>query len=46
LDGFYFDFETMRFEKNGQAVELSKTEARLLQQLVANKGRTLTREHI
>jgi len=42
--GFMFDFEAMRFEKNGQAVELSKTEARLLQLLFANKGQTLTRE--
>jgi len=41
---FMFDFKTMRFEKNGQAVELSKTEARLLQLLFANKGQTLTRE--
>jgi len=41
---FMFDFEAMRFEKNGQAVELSKTEARLLQLLFANKGQTLTRE--
>jgi DNA-binding response OmpR family regulator len=44
--GFAFDFETMRFEKNGQAMELTKTEARLLRQLIANKGRTLTREYI
>jgi DNA-binding response OmpR family regulator len=34
----------MRFEKNGQAVELSKTEARLLQLLFTNKGQILTRE--
>jgi DNA-binding response OmpR family regulator len=41
---FMFDFEVMRFEKNGQAIELSKTEARLLQLLFTNKGQTLTRE--
>jgi len=41
---FMFDFEAMRFEKNGQGVELSKTEARLLQLLFTNKGQTLTRE--
>jgi DNA-binding response OmpR family regulator len=41
---FMFDFETMRFEKNSQAIELSKTEARLLQLLFTNKGQTLTRE--
>ena len=39
-----FDFERARFEKNGQAIELSKTEARLLQLLFTNKGQTLTRE--
>ena len=43
---FSFDFETMRFEKNGRAVELSKTEARLLQILFANKGQTLPRERL
>ena len=41
--GFLFDFETLRFEKNGQALDLSKTEARLLQVLFANKGQTLPR---
>ena len=44
--GFLFDFETMRFEKNGQAIELSKTEARLLQILFANKGQTIPRERL
>ena len=43
---FMFDFEIMRFEKKDQAIELSKTEARLLQSLVANKGQTLTRERL
>jgi DNA-binding response OmpR family regulator len=46
VDGFMFDFEAARFEKDGQAVELSKTEARLLQVLFANKGQTLTREQL
>jgi DNA-binding response OmpR family regulator len=41
--GFMFDFEAMRFEKGGRPAELSKTEARLLQLLFANKGQTLTR---
>jgi DNA-binding response OmpR family regulator len=45
-DGFSFDFEALRFEKNSQAVELSKTEARLLQALFVNKGQTLTRERL
>ena len=45
-DGFMFDFEIMRFEKESKIVELSKTEARLLQLLVTNKGQTLTRERL
>jgi len=43
-EGFLFDFETMRFEKEGNTVELSKTEARLLQLLTASGGQTVTRE--
>ncbi|MCL1917848.1 MAG: response regulator transcription factor [Peptococcaceae bacterium] len=43
---FVFDFETMHFEKNGHVIELSKTEARLLQLLLINKGQTLTRERL
>jgi DNA-binding response OmpR family regulator len=43
-DGFLFDFDAQRFEKDGQAVELSKTEARLLRLLFIRKGQTLTRE--
>jgi DNA-binding response OmpR family regulator len=43
---FLFDFEALRFEKGSQSVELSKTEARLLQLLFANKGQTLTREQL
>jgi DNA-binding response OmpR family regulator len=47
VDGvFVFDFETLRFEKNGQAVELSKTEARLLQVIFTNKGQILPRERL
>jgi DNA-binding response OmpR family regulator len=45
-NGFMFDFETMRFARNGQAVELSKTEARLLQLLFTNKGQILTRDRL
>jgi DNA-binding response OmpR family regulator len=45
-DGFTFDFEALRFEKDGQAIELSKTEARLLQLLFANKGQTVPRERL
>ena len=43
---FMFDFATMRFEKSGQSIELSKTEARLLQLLYTNRGQTLTRERL
>jgi DNA-binding response OmpR family regulator len=46
INGFMFDFETMRFKKNSHAVELSKTEARLLQLLFTNKGQILTRERL
>ena len=44
LDGFFFDFEWMEFRKNGQLIELSKTEQRLLRTLVENRGRVLPRE--
>lgn len=43
-EGFSFDFEWMEFRKNGQPVELSKTEQRLLRVLVENRGRVLPRE--
>lgn len=43
-DRFVFDFEKMKFTDNGVAVELSKTEQRLLRLLVQNKNQTLTRE--
>ena len=46
IGDFMFDFETMRFEKNGQAIELSMTETRLLQFLIVNRGQTLTRERL
>ena len=44
IDDFVFDFEGMRFTKAGQAVELSKTEQKLLRLLVEGRGRTLSRE--
>ncbi len=43
-DGFVFDFDKMIFSADGQAVELSKTEQRLLKALTANAGITLSRE--
>ena len=44
LEGFSFDFAWMEFRKNGQLIELSKTEQRLLRILVENRGRVLSRE--
>ena len=44
LEGFSFDFEWMEFRKDGQLIELSKTEQRLLRLLVENRGRVLSRE--
>ncbi len=43
LGVFSFDFGDMIFKKNGGAVELSKTEQKLLRLLVENRGRTLPR---
>ncbi len=42
--GFMFDFERMEFYVRGQAVELSKTEQRLLRLFVNNRGITLSRD--
>jgi DNA-binding response OmpR family regulator len=42
----YFDFERLIFKKNGQEIELSKTELRLLRCFVENEGITLTREKL
>ena len=38
------DFERMEFRRDGQIVELSKTEQKLLRVLVENRGRTVPRE--
>ncbi|MGM9627759.1 MAG: response regulator transcription factor [Faecousia sp.] len=43
MDHFLFDFDRMVFRKNGQQVELSKTEQKLLRILVDNPGQTLPR---
>lgn len=43
MDGFWFDFEHMEFRKEGHAIELSKTEQKLLRILVENQGRTIPR---
>ena len=46
IDGFVFDFGRMEFQRDGQPVELSKTEQKLLRLLVENRGRTLTRAQL
>ncbi len=43
-DGFVFDFDAMTFSANSSAVELSKTEQKLLKLFVKNCGKTLSRE--
>lgn len=43
LEGFSFDFQRMEFRREGRAVELSKTEQKLLRLLVSNRGTTLSR---
>ena len=43
-EGLSLDFDRMEFRRNGQLVELSKTEQRLLRVLVENRGRTVPRE--
>lgn len=40
------DFESLRFQKRDAALELSKTEQRLLHLLTANAGQTITRERL
>lgn len=46
LPPFSFDFEAMVFARNGEAIELSKTEQRLLRLLVERRGQTLTRDQL
>ena len=43
IDSFTFDFDRMEFRKDGQAIELSKTEQKLLRILIENRGQTLSR---
>ena len=45
-DTYSFDFDKMEFLGNGNPVELSKTEQKLLRLLIQNKGQTLTREYL
>ena len=44
LGPFLFDFDRMAFYREGIAVELSKTEQKLLRLLVENRGRPVRRE--
>lgn len=43
MDGFVFDFDQMQFRVNGTAIELSKTEQKLLRLLVENHGKPMSR---
>lgn len=43
---FSFHFDNMQFYKQGKALDLSKTEQRILYLLVFNEGRILTRERL
>lgn len=46
VDRFTFDFERMEFYRDGKAVELSKTEQRLLRLLLDNRGKILKRSYL
>lgn len=43
IDDFQFDFDRMEFRKNGQLIDLSKTEQKLLRILIENRGQILPR---
>lgn len=43
-NGFFFDFEQMRYTKNSRELQLSKTEQKLLHALVANRNITMSRD--
>lgn len=45
-DYYVFDYDKMVFSVNGNPVELSKTEQKLLRLLVENQGNTLTRDFL
>ena len=46
LDGFEFYFDKMDFFKDGEPIELSKTEQKLLRVLCENRGKVLKREYL
>ncbi|MCM1566706.1 MAG: response regulator transcription factor [Dehalobacter sp. 4CP] len=43
IDGFSFSFEKMAFWRDGNPIELSKTEQKLLRILIENRGKTVPR---
>ncbi len=44
INPYVFDFKRMLFSRDGKAVDLSKTEQKLLRLLVENRGHTLPRD--
>ncbi|SCH71231.1 Transcriptional regulatory protein YycF [uncultured Clostridium sp.] len=46
LDAFEFHFDKMEFFKDGEPIELSKTEQKLLRVLCENRGKILKREYL
>lgn len=46
IDKFYFDFERMIYRVDGETIELSKIEQKLLKALVENRGIILRREQL
>lgn len=45
-DGFFFDFSNMEFSRDGESIELSKTEQKLLLCLVENRGKNISRSRL
>lgn len=45
-DGFHFDFDKMKFSKDGADIELSRTEQKILRLLCENRGATLKRSYL
>lgn len=43
-NGFFFDFQQMRYAKNDRELQLSKTEQKLLHALIANRNITMSRD--
>lgn len=46
IDRFLFDFDRMQFSADGVAIELSKTEQKLLRLLVENQGNAMSRGNL